>query len=75
MEITKMRKGRYLTHGLIEPRKRGEQALLSVVQQAYVCGVSTRRVEELVETLGMRISKSEVSRVCERLDEQVEALR
>jgi transposase-like protein len=46
-----------------------------VVQQAYVCGVSTRRVDQLVESLGLRISRSEVSRVCEALDEHVEAFR
>jgi putative transposase len=46
---------------------------LSVVQQAYVCGVSTRRVDQLVESLGLRISRSEVSRICVALDEQVQA--
>jgi transposase-like protein len=46
-----------------------------VVEQAYVCGVSTRRVDQLVESLGLRISRSEVSRVCEALDEHVEAFR
>jgi transposase-like protein len=45
------------------------------VQQAYVCGVSTRRVDQLVESLGLRISKSEVSRICGALDEHVEAFR
>ena len=73
--ISKLRRGSYFPHGLLEPRKRGDQALLSVVQQAYVCGVSTRRVDQLVETLGLRISRSEVSRVCALLDEQVEAFR
>jgi putative transposase len=48
---------------------------LSVVQQAYVCGVSTRRVDQLVGTLGLRISRSEVSRVGALVDEQVEAYR
>ncbi len=48
---------------------------MSVVQQAYVCGVSTRRVDQLVESLGLRVSKSEVSRICAGLDEQVEAFR
>ena len=47
----------------------------AVIQQAYVCGVSTRRVDQLVESLGLRISKSEVSRICEALDEHVEAFR
>jgi putative transposase len=60
---------------ILEPRRRSEQALLAVVQQAYVCGVSTRRVDQLVESLGLRISRSEVSRVCEALDEHVEAFR
>jgi putative transposase len=75
LEIPKLRRGSYFPHGLLEPRKRGEQALWSVVQQAYVCGVSTRRVDQLVESLGLRISRSEVSRVCALLDEQVEAFR
>ena len=75
LEIPKLRRGSYFPHGLLEPRKRGEQALLAVVQQAYVCGVSTRRVDQLVECLGLRISRSEVSRICALLDEQVEAFR
>ena len=45
------------------------------MQQAYVCGVSTRRVDQLVESLGLRISKSEVSRIAGLLDEQVQAFR
>jgi putative transposase len=48
---------------------------VSVVQQAYVCGVSTRRVDQLVESFGLRISKSEVSRIAGLLDEQVLAFR
>ena len=75
LQLPKLRRGSYFPHGLLEPRKRGERALLAVVQQAYVCGVSTRRVDQLVETLGLRISRSEVSRVCALLDEQVEAFR
>jgi putative transposase len=75
LQIPRLRRGSYFPHGLLEPRKRGEQALLSVVQQAYVCGVSTRRVDQLVESLGLRISRSEVSRICAQLDEQVEAFR
>ena len=59
----------------LEPRKRSEQALVSVVQEAYVAGVSTRKVDQVVESLGLRISKSEVSRICQGLDEQVEAFR
>ena len=52
-----------------------EQALVSVVQEAYVAGVSTRKVDQVVESLGLRISKSEVSRICQGLDEQVDAFR
>src|SRR5881227_1658899 len=72
LQIPKLRQGSYFP-SLLQPRKRSEQALVAVVQQAYVCGVSTRRVDQLVESLGLRISKSEVSRVCALLDEQVEA--
>src|SRR3954447_13355467 len=74
LQIPKIRQGSYFP-SFLEPRKRGEQALLAVVQQAYVCGVSTRRVDQLVESLGLRISRSEVSRVCAALDEHVEAFR
>jgi putative transposase len=59
----------------LEPRRRSEQALLAVVQQAYVCEILTRRVDQLVESLGLRISRSEVSRVCRALDEHVDAFR
>src|SRR4051812_5556343 len=72
LQIPKLRQGSYFP-SLLQPRKRSEQALVAVVQQAYVCGVSTRRVDQLVESLGLRISKSEVSRVCALLDDQVEA--
>jgi putative transposase len=74
LQIPKLRQGSYFP-SFLSPRKRSEQALVSVVQQAYVCGVSTRRVDQLVESLGLRISKSEVSRVCAGLDEQVDAFR
>jgi putative transposase len=74
LQIPKLRQGSYFP-SLLQPRKRSEQALVAVVQQAYVCGVSTRRVDQLVESLGLRISKSEVSRICALLDEQVEAFR
>jgi putative transposase len=74
LQIPKIRQGSYFP-SFLEPRRRSEQALLAVVQQAYVCGVSTRRVDQLVESLGLRISKSEVSRVCQALDEHVEAFR
>src|SRR3954465_7469117 len=74
LQIPKLRQGSYFP-SFLEPRKRSEQALLAVVQQAYVCGISTRRVDQLVESLGLRISRSEVSRVCAALDEYVEAFR
>src|ERR671916_3127485 len=74
LQIPKLRQGSYFP-SFLQPRKRSEQALVSVVQQAYVCGVSTRKVDQLVESLGLRISRSEVSRVCAGLDEQVEAFR
>ena len=74
LQIPKLRQGSYFP-SFLEPRRRSEQALLAVVQQAYVCGVSTRRVDQLVESLGLRISKSEVSRICAALDEHVEAFR
>src|SRR5438477_265143 len=74
LQIPKIRRGSYFP-SFLEPRRRSEQALGSVVQQAYVCGVSTRKVDQLVESLGLRISRSEVSRVCAGLDEQVEAFR
>src|SRR5215218_2170363 len=71
LRIPKLRRGSYFP-SFLEPRRRSEQALLAVVQQAYVCGVSTRRVDQLVESLGLRVSRSEVSRICALLDEQVE---
>jgi transposase-like protein len=61
---------------LLEPRKRAEQALVAVVQEAYVHGVSTRRVDDLVKALGIDgISKSQVSRLCQALDTEVERFR
>jgi putative transposase len=74
LQISKIRQGSYFP-SFLQPRKRSEQALVSVVQQAYVCGVSTRLVDQLVESLGLRIRKSEVSRIAGLLDEQVAALR
>jgi transposase-like protein len=74
LQIPKLRQGSCFP-SFLEPRKRSEQALLNVVQQAYVCGVSTRKVDQLVKSLGLRISRSEVSRISAGLDEQVEAFR
>lgn len=73
--IPKLRKGSYFP-GFLEPRKRSERALLAVIQEAYVQGVSTRKVEDLLLTLGVEnCSKSEVSRVCQALDDEVAAFR
>ena len=75
LKIPKLRKGSYFP-SFLEPRRRAERALLSVVQEAYVQGVSTRKVDRLVRSLGMEgISKSEVSRICQELDEVVERFR
>jgi transposase-like protein len=74
LQIPKLRRGSDFP-SFLEPRRRSEQALLAVIQQTYVCGVSTRRVDQLVESLGLRVSKSEVSRICQALDEHVEAFR
>jgi len=74
LAIPRIRRGSYFP-SFLEPRRRSEQALVSVVQEAYVAGVSTRKVDQVVESLGLRISKSEVSRICAGLDEQVEAFR
>ena len=48
---------------------------MAVIQEAYVAGVSTRKVDQVVETLGLRVSRSEVSRICAGLDEHVDAFR
>ena len=73
LHIPKIREGSYFPT-LLEPRRRSERALLSVVQQAYVEGVSTRRVDDLVKALGCEgISKSQVSRIRQELDEVVES--
>jgi putative transposase len=75
LQIPKLRQGTYFP-GLLEPRRRHERALLSVVQQAYVHGVSTRAVDHLAEALGVKgISKDQVSRICKELDGQVHAFR
>ena len=74
LQIPKLRRGGYFP-SFLEPRRRSEQALLAVIQRAYVCGVLTRRVDQLVESLGLRIGKSEVSRICRALDGHVEAFR
>lgn len=75
LAIPKVRPGTYFP-SLLQPRRRAEQALLTVVQEAYVHGVSTRKVDDLVKALGLDgISKSEVSRICGELDPLIEAFR
>jgi len=71
LRIPKLRKGSYFP-GLLEPRRMAERALTAVIQEAYIQGISTRSVDDLVKALGMDgISKSQVSRLCEELDERV----
>ena len=73
LKIPKLRKGSYFP-GFLEPRRTAEKALAAVIQEAYVQGVSTRSVDELVKAMGMSgISKSQVSRLCADIDERVNA--
>jgi putative transposase len=74
--IPKLREGSYFPEWLLERRKRAESALISVVATCYLLGVSTRRMDKLVQTLGITsLSKSQVSRMAADLDEQVTAFR
>jgi transposase-like protein len=75
LAIPKLRSGPGYFPSFLEPRRRAEQALVAVVQEAYVNGVSTRKVDRVVEQLGVRMSKDRVSALCRRLDEQVQAFR
>jgi transposase-like protein len=73
LRIPKLRKGTYFP-GFLEPRRMAEKALTAVIQEAYIQGVSTRSVDDLVKAMGMSgISKSQVSRLCEEIDERVKA--
>src|SRR5918998_4435472 len=75
LKVPRVRDGGYFP-SLLDPRRRAERALVAVVQEAYVQGVSTRRVDELVKALGVAgISKSRVSRLCQALDAEVERFR
>ncbi len=75
LRIPKLREGTYFP-SLLEPRKRSEKALLAVIQEAYVKGVSTRKVDDLVQAMGLSgIDKSKVSRITKNLDELVEDFR
>jgi putative transposase len=76
LAIPKLREGSYFPDWLFEPRRRAERAYVQVVVESYVRGVSTRRIEGLVRTLGIeRISKSRVSQMAKELDSAVEAFR
>jgi putative transposase len=71
LQIPKLRKGSYFP-GFLEPRRMAEKALTAVIQEAYIQGISTRSVDDLVKAMGMDgISKSQVSRLCEDIDTRV----
>ena len=73
LRIPKLRKGSYFP-GFLEPRRMAEKALTAVIQEAYIQGISTRSVDDLVKAMGMTgISKSQVSRLCEEIDQRVKA--
>jgi transposase-like protein len=73
LRIPKLRKGSYFP-GFLEPRRMAEKALTAVIQEAYVQGVSTRSVDDLVKAMGMSgISKSQVSRLCGEIDDKIKA--
>jgi putative transposase len=75
LSVPRVRDSSYFP-SLLEPRRRAERALAAVVQEAYVHGVSTRKVDDLVRALGMTgVSKSRVSKLCEELDEEIERFR
>ncbi|MHB1941375.1 MAG: IS256 family transposase [Candidatus Dormibacteria bacterium] len=75
LEIPKLRQGSFLP-SLLEPRRRIERALWAVIQEAYVHGVSTRKVDDLVQAMGgCHVSKSEVSRICQELDVELALFR
>ena len=73
LRIPKLRRGSYFP-GFLEPRRMAEKALTAVIQEAYIQGVSTRAVDDLVKAMGMTgISKSQVSRLCAEIDGKIEA--
>jgi len=73
LAIPKLRKGSYFP-AFLEPRRTAEKALTAVIQEAYIQGISTRSVDDLVKAMGASgISKSQVSRLCEEIDERVNA--
>ncbi len=73
LRVPKLRKGSYFPR-FLEPRRLAKKALTAVIQEAYVQGISTRSVDDLVKAMGMSgISKSQVSRLCEEIDGKVKA--
>jgi len=73
LRIPKLRKGSYFP-AFLEPRRLAEKALTAVIQEAYIQGISTRSVDDLVKAMGMEgISKSQVSRLCGEIDERVQS--
>src|SRR3546814_918066 len=73
LRIPKLRRGSYFP-AFLEPRRLAEKALTAVIQEAYIQGISTRSVDDLVKAMGMSgISKSQVSRLCGEIDERVQA--
>lgn len=73
LKVPKLRKGSYFPE-FLEPRRVAEKAMTAVIQEAYIQGVSTRSVDELVKAMGLTgISKSQVSRLCAEIDERVQA--
>lgn len=73
LKVPKLRQGSYFP-GFLEPRKPVEKALVAVIQEAWIAGVSTRKVDELVQAMGMSgISKSSVSKLCREIDDRVQA--
>jgi putative transposase len=76
LAVPKLRAGSYFPDWLLQPRRRAEQAFVAVIADAYLAGVSTRRVEKLVRQLGVeRMSRSQVSRLAKSLDQIVEDFR
>ena len=73
LRIPKLRRGSYFP-GFLEPHRMAEKALTAVIQEAYIQGISTRSVDDLVKAMGMEgVSKSQVSRLCGEIDERVDA--
>lgn len=76
LSIPKLRQGSYYPGWLLDPRRRAERALVNVIAECYVMGVSTRKVEDIARSLGIeKLSKSQVSELAKSLDEEVSAFR